>query len=75
MTRCQTNRLFEGAATDGVLLTAPASMLARETDTEAGLRLCLGVPSPDELHRALALVEQKFECAGKPVIIPGGSRD
>jgi hypothetical protein len=36
--------------------------------------LCLGVPSPDELHRALALVEQKLECAGKPVIIPGGSR-
>jgi DNA-binding transcriptional MocR family regulator len=74
MPRSQADRLVEGMAQEGVLLTAPASMLARETDTEAGLRLCLGVPSPDELHRALALVEQKLECAGKPVIIPGGSR-
>ncbi|MFM7608234.1 MAG: PLP-dependent aminotransferase family protein [Alphaproteobacteria bacterium] len=74
MPRSQADRLVEGMAQEGVLLTAPASMLARETDNEAGLRLCLGVPSLDELHRALALLEQKLECSGEPVIIPGGSR-
>jgi DNA-binding transcriptional MocR family regulator len=53
-------------AREGVLLTASASVLASETDTEAGLRLCLGIPSVEDLHRALALVKQKLECSGKP---------
>jgi DNA-binding transcriptional MocR family regulator len=66
MPRSDADRLIEAMAREGVLLTAPASMLARETDTEAGLRLCLGIPSVEELHRALALVKQKLECSGKP---------
>jgi DNA-binding transcriptional MocR family regulator len=66
MPRSQADRLVEAMAREGVLLTASASVLASETDTEAGLRLCLGIPSVEDLHRALALVKQKLECSGKP---------
>jgi DNA-binding transcriptional MocR family regulator len=66
MPRSDADRLIKAMAREGVLLTASASVLASETDTEAGLRLCLGIPSVEELHRALALVKQKLECSGKP---------
>jgi hypothetical protein len=47
-------------------LTPPASVLVDGTDSESGIRLCLGVPSLDELHRALAIMKQKLERSGYP---------
>ncbi|MCA3271802.1 MAG: PLP-dependent aminotransferase family protein [Roseomonas sp.] len=66
MPRSEAERIVEGMAQEGVLLTAPASVLVVGTDSESGIRLCLGVPSLDELHRALAIMKQKLECSGYP---------
>ncbi len=66
MPRSEAERIVEGMAQEGVLLTAPASVLVDGTDSESGIRLCLGVPSLEELHRALAIMKQKLECSGYP---------
>lgn len=60
----EAERVVEGMAQEGVLLTPPASVLVDETDSESGIRLCLGVPSLDDLHRALAILKQKLERSG-----------
>lgn len=64
MPRSEAERLVVGMAQEGVLLTPPASVLVDETDAESGIRLCLGVPSLDDLHHALAIMKQKLECSG-----------
>ena len=66
MPRSEAERIVEDMAQEGVLLTPPASVLVDGTDPESGIRLCLGVPSPEELHRALAIMKQKLECSGYP---------
>lgn len=66
MPRSEAERIVEDMAQEGVLLTPPASVLVDGTDSESGIRLCLGVPSLDELHRALAIMKQKLECSGYP---------
>jgi DNA-binding transcriptional MocR family regulator len=64
MPRSEAERLVVGMAQEGVLLTPPASVLVDGTDSESGIRLCLGVPSLEELHHALAIMKQKLECSG-----------
>jgi DNA-binding transcriptional MocR family regulator len=66
MPRSEAERLVVGMAQEGVLLTPPASVLVDGADSESGIRLCLGVPSPEELHRALAIMKQKLERSGYP---------
>jgi DNA-binding transcriptional MocR family regulator len=66
MPRSEAERIVEDMAQEGVLLTPPASVLVDGTASESGIRLCLGVPSLDELHRALAIMKQKLECSGYP---------
>ncbi len=64
MPRSEAERLVEDMAQEGVLLTPPASVLVDGTDSESGIRLCLGVPALEELHHALAIMKQKLERSG-----------
>ena len=44
------------AATRGVDLTEPASMMADPNSQQSGIRLCLGAPSYDDLARGLGII-------------------
>ncbi len=60
MTRIEADRLVESAARQGILLTPPSSVAVDEAAAESGVRVCLGVPSLEELHRALAIIRQEL---------------
>jgi DNA-binding transcriptional MocR family regulator len=61
MPRFEADRLVEAVAQEGVLLTPPASVLVDKADLESGVRLCLGAPSLNDLHRALGILKEKLE--------------
>jgi len=48
--------LAQGAAARGVMVTPPAAVMVDERELVAGVRLCIGGPSREELQRALRTV-------------------
>jgi DNA-binding transcriptional MocR family regulator len=51
------------AASEGVVLTEPASVMANPHSPRSGVRICLGGPSWDDLSRGLAILRDVTEQA------------
>lgn len=53
--------LAQGAAARGVMVTPPAAVMVDENDRAAGVRLCVGAPSREDLMRALRIIRPLLE--------------
>ncbi|CAN7208843.1 PLP-dependent aminotransferase family protein [Bosea sp. LjRoot90] len=58
--------LAQGAAARGVMVTPPAAVMVDENDRAAGVRLCMGAPSREDLMRALRIIR---------LLLDGGAED
>ncbi|AZO77245.1 MULTISPECIES: PLP-dependent aminotransferase family protein [unclassified Bosea (in: a-proteobacteria)] len=58
--------LAQGAAARGVMVTPPAAVMVDENDRAAGVRLCIGAPSREDLKRALRIIR---------LLLDGGAED
>jgi DNA-binding transcriptional MocR family regulator len=53
--------LAQGAAARGVMVTPPAAVMVDADDRAAGVRLCIGAPSREDLMRALRIIRLLFD--------------
>lgn len=58
--------LAQRAAARGVMVTPPAAVMVDENDRAAGVRLCMGAPSREDLMRALRIIRS---------LLDGGAED
>ncbi|WID96942.1 aminotransferase class I/II-fold pyridoxal phosphate-dependent enzyme [Bosea vestrisii] len=58
--------LAQGAAARGVMVTPPAAVMVDENDRAAGVRLCIGATSRENLMRALRIIR---------LLLDGGAED
>lgn len=66
MPRDAADRLATAAASVGIRVTPPESVMVDPGDQAAGIRLCLGGPSPEELTEGLTLLARLMTSSSAP---------